>query len=442
MIVYFETLGCSRNQVDSEIMLGKLTAAGHTVTRDPMLAQVIVINTCGFISTASDEAVDLILQMARLKQAGACERLIAAGCLAQRYKDDPDLVKTLPEVDAFLGTGACDRIVDAVEGRPGQTLTLFPDPAKRGFQKASEKRERTTGPFSYIKVSEGCDRKCTFCIIPVLRGPQRSRPVDAICKEAETLVSDGVKEIILTAENTTDYGRDLDNGTGFHTVLETLGKSLSGTDAWIRFLYTHPGTLTPEIIRAVTRHNHICSYYDVPIQHASSAVLKRMGRPYTKDDLVAVFKTIREIDPDAVLRTTLIVGFPGETEADFTELLAFIKEVRFNHLGVFTYSDSEDLKSHRMKDHVDAETAEHRHDLIMAAQAEISESINETYVGNSYTVLVEENPEPGLYIGRTFFQAPEVDGVTFIYADDLELNTFVKVKITDAFEYDIAGERV
>ncbi|MFH2092882.1 MAG: 30S ribosomal protein S12 methylthiotransferase RimO [Pseudomonadota bacterium] len=440
MIVFFETLGCSRNQVDSEIMLGKLIAKGHQITDDPSIAQTIVVNTCGFISTASDEAVDVILQMAEFKQSGACKRLIATGCLAQRYKDDPDLVGTLPEVDAFLGTGACDLIVDVVENRDVKALTLFPDPGQRPFQDVNEQRALTTGPYAYIKVSEGCNRHCTFCIIPSLRGHQRSRPVEDICTEARVFVSKGVKEIILTAENTTDYGQDLDGDTGFHTVLTALAQTLKDDNVWIRFLYTHPQTLTESVVKAVKNHSNICSYYDVPIQHASSAVLKRMGRPYTREDLVALFNTIRSIDPDAVLRTTLIVGFPGETEQDFQDLLMFIKELKFDHLGVFTYSDSKDLKSHQLAGHVSDKIAEQRYDQIMAAQAAISESINMGYVGKIFDVLVEENPEPGVYIGRTRFQAPEVDGMTFIYAETLEINTLVKVRITDGFEYDIAGE--
>ncbi|OGR20359.1 MAG: ribosomal protein S12 methylthiotransferase RimO [Desulfobacula sp. RIFOXYA12_FULL_46_16] len=438
MMIFLETLGCSRNQVDSEIMLGKLAAGGHTLTPDPALAEVIIVNTCGFISTASDEAVDVILEMAEYKKTGACKRLIATGCLAQRYKDDPDLTATLPEVDAFLGTAACERIVEAVESR--EALTLFPDPDQRAFQDMSEQRELLSDHFAYVKVSEGCNRHCTYCIIPKLRGTQRSRPVADIVGESERLVDQGVKEIILTAENTTDYGRDLKDGTGFDQVLSGLASALDNKNAWIRFLYTHPETLTEQLIRTVKGHKNIASYYDVPVQHASSRILKKMGRPYTVEDLYTLFETIKWIDPEAALRTTLIVGFPGETEEDFKILMKFIRDIRFDHLGVFTYSDSEDLSSHRLKDHVPSEIAEIRHDRIMEAQAKISLVINEGHVGKIFEVLVEENPEPGVYIGRTRFQAPEVDGVTFIYADGLEIGTFVKVRITDAFEYDIAGE--
>lgn len=440
MMIFLETLGCSRNQVDSEIMLGKLVAKGHTLSSDPAAAEVIIVNTCGFISTASDEAVDVILEMAEYKKTGVCKRLIATGCLAQRYKDDPDLTATLPEVDAFIGTAACERIVEVVENREVNTLTLFPDPNKRAFQDISEQRQLLSDHFAYIKVSEGCNRKCTYCIIPQLRGLQRSRPVAEIVKESELLVAGGVKEIILTAENTTDYGRDLKDGTGFDHVLSSLARALDDKNAWIRFLYTHPETLTEPVIQAVKDHKNIASYYDVPIQHASSRILKKMGRPYTTEDLYTLFDTIRRIDPDAALRTTLIVGFPGETEADFKILMKFIKDIRFDHLGVFTYSDSEDLNSHLLTDHISSDIAEIRHDRIMEAQAGISESINKRHVGKVFEVLVEENPEPGVYIGRTLFQAPEVDGVTFIYADGLETGAFVKVRMTDAFEYDIAGE--
>lgn len=445
MIVFLESLGCSRNQVDSEIMLGKLVAAGHTRTDDPALAEVIIVNTCGFISTASDEAVEVILEMAELKKTGVCQKLIATGCLAQRYKDDEGLLDSLPEVDAFLGTAACEQIVDVVEGRQTKPLTLFPDPNLRGFQDLAIDRELISTGFAYIKVSEGCNRHCTYCIIPKLRGRQRSRKVTDVCTEAVSLVAKGVKEIILTAENTTDYGQDLVTDTGqigLDTVLLSLSKSLAEQDetAWIRFLYTHPKTLGPEIIRAVHTHENLCSYYDVPIQHAATSMLKRMGRPYTRQDLLDLFALIRKLDPGASLRTTLIVGFPGETQEEFETLKAFIETVQFDHLGVFTYSDSDDLKSHGFKDHVPEEIAEQRHDILMAAQAGISEQLNSRHVGKIYPVLVEENPEEGVYIGRTQFQAPEVDGMTFIYSPGLEIGTIIPVRITDAYAYDIAGE--
>ncbi|MCP3940407.1 MAG: 30S ribosomal protein S12 methylthiotransferase RimO [Desulfobacteraceae bacterium] len=442
MIVFLETLGCSRNQVDSEIMLGKLVAAGHQRTDEPGKAEVIIVNTCGFISTASEEAVDVILDMARFKENGVCQKLIATGCLAQRYKDDAGLLASLPEVDAFLGTAACEQIVDVVEGGESTALVFFPDPNQRKFQDLTIDRELLSKGFAYIKVSEGCNRHCTYCIIPQLRGLQRSRPVDDICAEALSLVEKGVKEIILTAENTTDYGQDLAEPVGLDLVLSSLAKRIAARDkdVWIRFLYTHPGTLGAKIMQVIQSHDNLCAYYDVPIQHAASTTLKRMGRPYTRENLFDLFKMIREVSPGASLRTTLIVGFPGETREEFEILKDFIEQVRFDHLGVFTYSDSDDLKSHGFKDHVPKQIAEERHDILMAAQAKISEQVNERHVGKIYPVLVEENPEEGVYIGRTQFQAPEVDGMTFIYARGLEIGTIVHVRITDAFEYDIAGE--
>ncbi|MFN2436895.1 MAG: 30S ribosomal protein S12 methylthiotransferase RimO [Desulfotignum sp.] len=443
MIVYVETLGCSRNQVDSEVMLGKLLAAGHTQTDDPARAQVIVVNTCSFISSAADEAVDTILEMGAYKQSGACRRLIVTGCLAQRYKDDPDLTKSLPEVDAFLGTGACGQIVAVVADKTVSPVTLFPDPNARAFADLSVDRALSGTPYGFVKVSEGCNRHCTYCIIPALRGRQRSRPLDDICTDALALVKKGVKEIILTAENTTDYGRDLPDGPGFAKVLETLSRQIAAVNpaVWIRMLYTHPESLTRQIVSTVTAHDNICAYYDVPIQHADTTMLRRMGRPYSKELLTDLFAMIRETDPDAALRTTVITGFPGETDEMFNTLLDFVREIRFDHLGVFMYSDADDLPSHGLKDHVSGDVARVRHDTLMSAQADISAQINQTHVGKTYTVLLEENPEPGLFTGRTMFQAPEVDGVTFVYSQRLAIGSMVQVRITDGYEYDIVGEK-
>jgi ribosomal protein S12 methylthiotransferase len=443
MILYFETLGCSRNQVDSEVMLGKLLAAGHTRTDDPARAQVIVVNTCSFISPAADEAVDTILEMAGYKNKGMCRRLIVTGCLAQRYKDDPDLSESLPEVDAFVGTGACDQIVGVVEDKTVTPVILFPDPNARGFADLSVDRALSGTPYAFVKVSEGCNRHCTYCIIPTLRGRQRSRPMEDICTEALALVEKGVKEIILTAENTTDYGRDLAEGIGLVDVLNTLSQTLSAVnpDVWIRMLYTHPESLTRQMVETVKAHDNICAYYDVPIQHADTSMLRRMGRPYSREHLRNLFAMIRETDPDAALRTTVITGFPGETDEMFDTLLDFVREIRFDHLGVFIYSDADDLPSHVLKGHVPGDVAQMRHDTLMAAQADISLQINQAHVGETCSVLVEENPEPGLFTGRTMFQAPEVDGVTFVYSKGLAIGSMVQVKITDGYEYDIAGEK-
>jgi ribosomal protein S12 methylthiotransferase len=268
--------------------------------------------------------------------------------------------------------------------------------------------------------------------------------VDAVVTESELLVKNGVREIVLVGENTSDYGVDLDGEVNLAGLLTTLSQRIKALDpdVWIRLLYTHPSSLDFDVIRVIAGLDNVCTYFDVPIQHASSRILRRMGRNYTREDLDRLIAFIRKTAPDAALRTTLITGFPGETEADFNELLAFVKEIRFDQLGVFAYSDSDDLASHGLKDHVDEETGEARRDAIMAAQAEISESLNEAYLGKTFTVLVEENPDEGIFLGRTNFQAPEVDGITFIYGENIDIGTFVRVKITETHAYDLVGELV
>jgi ribosomal protein S12 methylthiotransferase len=446
--IYIESLGCVRNSVDSEVMAGHLEMAGHTIVDESSLASVIIVNTCGFISAASEEAVDVILSMAEYKKENL-ERLIVTGCLAERYKND-NLLSSMPEVDAFLGTGAVNLIVDAVEGKSSDVISTFPDPGRQkhiqGF--APLPRKFTSVTPGYIKISEGCKRKCTYCIIPKLRGPQRSRNIKDITAEVSEFITRGSKEVALVAESTTDYGIDLKEDITLEKVLEKSaekvreGNSSNSESPWIRLLYTYPSTLSKSIINQVINLPEVCSYFDVPVQHASSKVLKRMGRDYSKEDLYDLFKYIKDKDPLAALRTTIITGFPGETEEDFNDLLEFIEHVKFDHLGVFTYSDSDDLKSHLLDNHVPHDIAEKRHDIIMEKQAQISYEINQKHIGKKYKVLVEEESDTGVYLGRTSFQAPEVDGLTFIYGFDLEIGTFVDVNITEAFEYDIAGEIV
>ena len=446
-IVYIESLGCVRNSVDSDVMAGHLEVAGHSIVDDPSQASVIIVNTCGFISAASEEAVDVILSMAELKKE-KLERLIVTGCLVERYKND-NLLSSMPEVDAFLGTAAVNKIVNAVEDKSSEILAIFPDPGKQkqvlGFSPLPRKFTSVTP--AYIKISEGCKRKCTYCIIPKLRGPQRSRPVDEILAEVAEFTAKGSKEIALVAESTTDYGTDLKDAASLENVLDKITKKVRGKveplileSPWIRLLYTYPSTLSKSIINAVISLPEICSYFDVPVQHASSKILKRMGRNYSKDDLYDLFSYIRKQDPLAALRTTIITGFPGETKEDFNDLLEFIEYVKFDHLGVFTYSDSNDLKSHALDNHVPHDIAIQRHDIIMEKQAQISYNINQKHINQTYKVLIEEKSDTGVYLGRTRFQAPEVDGLTFIYGFDLEIGTFVDVKITEAYEYDIAGE--
>ncbi|MBF0376494.1 MAG: 30S ribosomal protein S12 methylthiotransferase RimO [Desulfamplus sp.] len=480
MKIYLESLGCCRNQIDSEVMLGRLASNHHEICDDPSEAEVIIVNTCGFIASASSEAIDTILELAEYKKTGSCKRLVVTGCLPERFRDDT-LTEALPEVDAFLGIGACDDIVKAVEykqnplpsspsfllrdqeSRGKERLIILPDPSARQFQGYPLPRLLTLNYSAYIKISEGCNRKCTYCIIPKLRGRQRSRTIEDITAEAVHFIKNGVKELIFVGENTTDYGIDLVKTPNLAELLERISIEVNNyyplylTDKelpsnnnlpinkelppiWLRLLYTHPSSITKEVIERIASLENFCTYFDVPVQHASSKILKRMGRDYNLDDLYRLFESIREIAPDAALRTTLITGFPGETDKDFTTLLKFVEDIKFDHLGVFAYSDSEDLASHHLKSHVPENIAEERLDIIMAAQSQISENINKKYMDKSLAVLVEENPDEGIYLGRTSFQAPEVDGITFIYGSNLEIGGFVDIKITETHEYDLAGE--
>jgi len=435
MNIHLVSLGCARNLVDSEVMTGKLREAGCVPVPDPEDADVIIVNTCSFIEAAANESIDTILALAELKKSGACSRLIVTGCLPERYRED--IVAALPEVDVFLGTGAYDRIVEAVQKGPNLSACLLPDPDGITVETADAARYLSTGPAAYLKIAEGCDRHCTYCIIPKLRGRQKSRALQDIVAEAEKLAASGVRELTLVSQDTTAYGQDLADSADLSLLLERLSRI--PFDIWIRFLYGHPESITDAVIRTVADHPMICPYFDIPVQHASDAVLKRMGRHSGRKDLLRLFGRIRAVVPEACLRTTVIVGFPGETDADFDLLLSFVKEIRFDHLGVFIYSDADDLPSHRLPDPVPAAVARRRHNRLMAAQKKISAENNRKYLDKIIPVLVESNPEKGVYMGRTRFQAPEVDGVTIIHADGLEIGDVIRVRITDTLEYDLIG---
>ncbi len=435
MNIHLVSLGCARNLVDSEVMTGKLRKAGCVPVPDPEDADVIIVNTCSFIEAAADESIDTILTLAEFKKSGACSRLIVTGCLPERYRED--IVSALPEVDVFLGTGAYDRIIDAVQSSPELLVCELPDPDGIGVEAADAARDLSTGPAAYLKIAEGCDRRCTYCIIPKLRGRQKSRTLEDIVAEAEKLAACRVRELILVSQDTTAYGQDLAGSAKFPQLLERLSRLPS--DTWIRFLYGHPESITDAVIRAVADNPRICPYFDIPIQHAGDAVLKRMGRHYGRTALIRLFESIRAAVPGASLRTTVIVGFPGETDADFALLLSFIQEIRFDHLGVFIYSDADDLPSHHLPDPVPAAVAKRRRNRLMAAQKKISAENNRRYLEKIIPVLVESAPEKGVYMGRSRFQAPEVDGVTIIHADHLEIGGVIRVRITDTLEYDLIG---
>lgn len=436
--IYIETLGCARNQVDSETMAAYLTAAGSSVVDDPERAEVIVVNTCCFIESAADESVDTILALAEYKSKGPCRQLIVTGCLPERYRQDS--VGALPEVDLFLGTGAYDQIVAAIQGQMASGQCILPDPDT--IDADTPVLRKPSAPHSaYLKIAEGCNRACTFCIIPKLRGRQKSRPLETLLTEARALIADGVKEITLVAQETTAYGQDLDAEMDLARLLEALAQL--DDSIWIRFLYGHPNTLTPALMETVAQFNNLCPYFDIPIQHASDTVLRRMGRHYTMSDMEKLFAAIRAKVPRAVLRTTVLVGFPGENDTDFRQLMDFANRVRFEHLGVFTYSDARDLASHGLAGHVDQQVAQARLDKLMARQRAISEALLDRYHGTKLQVLVESQAEPGIYAGRAEFQAPEVDGAVLIRTDqELATGAFVEVKIVETLDYDLIAELV
>jgi ribosomal protein S12 methylthiotransferase len=434
--VYIESLGCARNQVDSEIMTARLAAAGWQAADDPGDADAIVVNTCSFIESAAGESIDTILALAEYKANGRCRRLIVTGCLPERYRDESS--RALPEVDIFLGTGAYDQVVAAVGGALAEGACLLPDPDGIDLQTPVLRRPATPHA-AYLKIAEGCSRHCTFCIIPKLRGRQKSRSPAAILSEARALIGDGVKEITLVAQETTAYGSDLDDPTSLAQLMAAL--AALDPSVWIRFLYGHPQTMTAELLHTVGRFPNICPYFDIPVQHAADGVLKRMGRHYTSADLVRLFAEIRAALPRAALRTTVLTGFPGETEADIRQLAEFMEQVRFDHLGVFTYSDADDLPSHGLKRQVAAKTAQARMDRLMDLQKKISEENLARFHGQILTVLVEKEAEPAIYVARSMYQAPEVDGCILVRTQrPLNAGAFLNVRIVETMEYDLIGE--
>ena len=438
MKINFVSLGCAKNLVDSEIMIGRLIEAGCMITQNPADAEIIIVNTCSFIESAINESVDTILELAEYKQSGACRQLIVTGCLPERFRED--IVKSLPEVDLFLGVGDFDKIIESVKGSLNHSTCILSDPDLITLQNKDTPRILSFSHLAYIKIAEGCNRRCSYCIIPKIRGKQKSRGLDDIVAEAGLLIDSQIKELILVAQETTAYGNDLCPPVNLVRLLETI--SDLSENIWIRVLYGYPESINQALIQTIAKHNNICSYFDVPVQHASTMVLKRMQRKYTLDDLRRLFDLIRQAAPDAALRTTVIVGFPGETDDDFLQLYDFVNDVCFDHLGVFIYSDLDDLLSHRLKNHVPDYIAKERYEQIMSRQKELSKQKNQKHIGKTYKVIVEDIQDNNLYTGRTFFQAPEVDGISYIKAQELKTGSFTRVQITDALEYDLIGKAV
>ena len=438
MKILFISLGCDKNLVDTEVMLGLLASRGYEMTDDERQADIIVINTCCFIHDAKEESIQNILEMAEYKKSGQVKALIVTGCLAQRYRQE--ILDEIPEVDEVLGTTAYDKILDvvdrALEGEQGIILSDL-----NALPVSGAKRLVTTGGhFAYLKIAEGCDKHCTYCIIPKIRGNFRSVPMERLIKEAKELAEQGVKELILVAQETTLYGKDLYGEKCLHRLVEELCK-IAGI-RWIRILYCYPEEITDELIEVIKKEPKVCHYLDLPIQHGSDAVLKRMGRRTTQAELRSIIGRLREEIPDIALRTTLIAGFPGETEADHQEVLQFVKDMRFDRLGVFTYSEEEGTPAAQMPDQIDEAVKETRRDALMMAQQAIAFDKSEEMVGKTVDVLIEGRlPEEDVYIGRTYRDAPDVDGYVFVHAEeDMISGDIVKVKITDAQDYDLVGD--
>lgn len=440
MKLLFISLGCDKNLVDSEQMLGLLEKEGHTFTDDENEAEVIIINTCCFINDAKEESINTILEMAEYRKTGPCKALIVTGCLAQRYSRE--ITEEIPEVDAIIGTTAYDALPEilekALKGQKEQKLESL----NRLVRPKAGRQLTTGGHYAHLKIAEGCDKHCTYCIIPRIRGPYRSVPMEELLKEAADLAGQGVKELILVAQETTLYGLDLYGEKRLPALLRELCR-IKGL-RWIRLQYCYPEEITKELIQVLKEEPKLCRYLDLPIQHASDSILKCMGRRTTRADLEQIIAELREAVPDICLRTTLITGFPGETEEDHRELMSFIDTCEFDRLGVFTYSQEEDTPAAQMPGQIDEEVKENRQAELMELQQEIAFEKAEAMTGRELEVLIEGRVSgENAYVGRTYRDAPDVDGYIFINTEEtLMSGDFAKVRVTGAYEYDLIGELI
>lgn len=433
MKVLLISLGCDKNLVDSEVMLGLLNKAGHQITNDETEADVVVVNTCAFIKDAKEESINTIIEMGELKKTGKLKKLIVAGCLSQRYKDE--IMAELPEIDVIIGATNFDKIVEAIgadEKSIVDDIDYTPAPVR-------ERIVTTTASMAYLKIAEGCNKLCTYCIIPHIRGRYRSVPMDSLLDSARRLAADGIKELVLVAQETTLYGVDL---YGEKRLPELL-KKLSDIDGieWIRLLYCYPEEITDDLIKTMATEPKICHYIDIPIQHSENAILKRMGRRTSREDIVELVGRLRSAMPDIAIRTTLISGFPGETQELHDGLVDFVDQCEFDRLGVFTYSPEEGTPAASYPDQVDEAVAEKWRNEIMELQQEISYEKNQEFVGTVMKVLIEGYlSDDDVYVGRTYRDAPGVDGIVFVSAPyELMSGTYVDVKITEGNEYDLTG---
>lgn len=437
--VMMVTLGCDKNRVDSEIMSGLIDERGYTLTDNEEEATVIVVNTCGFIDAAKEESIQTILEMAELKKTGSLKALIVSGCLTQRYKEQ--LMQEMPEIDGIVGTGDFHKINEIIdEALKGKKPIRVGNPVFN-YEQVLPRRLSTPQYSAFIKIAEGCDNNCTFCSIPIMRGKFRSRSIESIVNEAERLAEQGVKEISLIAQDSTNYGTDLYD----RFMLPELLNRVSEVDgiAWVRLHYAYPGFFTDELIETIASNDKICKYIDMPLQHSEDHILRKMRRPGRQRDARELIEKIRKAIPDVALRTSIIVGFPGETEEDFTNLCRFVEEIRFDRLGVFTYSKEENTPASRLPDQIDEETKEYRANVLMEIQRKIANEQNSRRIGSVIDVLVEQyDGRNDVYIGRSQYDAPEVDGEVYVTSPNgpLNIGELYKVRVTHAYEYDLSGE--
>lgn len=438
MNLLFISLGCDKNLVDTEVMLGMLAKHGYQMVDDEASADIIVINTCCFIHDAKEESINTILEMAEWKKSGKLKALVVTGCLAERYRQE--IMDEIPEVDAVLGTTSYDKILEVIAAAlHGEHKLIVND--VNALPLVDEKRIVTTGGhYAYMKIAEGCDKHCTYCIIPKIRGNYRSVPMERLVKEAEYLAEQGVKELILVAQETTVYGKDIYGEKSLPKLLRALCK-VSGL-RWIRILYCYPEEITEELIQIMKEEPKICHYIDLPIQHASDAILKRMGRRTSKAQLIETVEHLREEIPDICIRTTLITGFPGETEEQHEEVMDFVDQMEFDRLGVFTYSPEEDTPAAEFEHQIPEEIKEDRQAELMELQQDIAFELAENMIGQTVLVMIEGKvADENAYVGRTYKDAPNVDGLIFIMTDEeLVSGDFAMVKVTGAQEYDLIGE--
>ena len=440
MKVGFISLGCNKNLVDTEKTIAIFNEEGFEIVNKPENADIIVINTCGFIESAKEEAINTILEMAEYKK-DKCKFLIAMGCLVERYRDE--LAKEIPEVDLWIKYSEYDSLWDKIKKMlENEKIEETENPSNRDFLNLMDRVLTTGDNYAYLKIADGCSNRCTYCAIPYIRGPQMSRKMEDIIEEAKKLAKEGYHEIILTAQDTTKYAVDLYGKPRLAELIEEISKI--DEIKWIRFLYAYPETISDELIQVVKNNDKVCKYFDIPIQHISDSVLKRMNRQSNGESIRKLIKKLRQEIPEVIIRTTVMVGFPGESEADFEELYNFLQEAKFDKLGCFAYSKEDGTPASRLKDQIHPMTKKSRLNKVMSLQQEISKQNLKNKIGKEVEVLVEDKSFDGkTYIGRSYMDVPEIDGVVYIESDEeIQIGSFVKCTITDVKEYDLIAEKV